>query len=251
MTIEPNTTRIVIADKQPVVRQDVRRFLESNPGFSIAGEASEADGTADLVRRMKPDVLLIDLDLCRELKMEPPGGSLISSPTRMLAMVGSIQKNDIVSAFLLGAHGIVLKGSIPLVLLQSIRSVTSGQYWLDNESLAVLVEAMREVLSHRNRAGARKDYGLTRRELDIITKIVSGCSNKEVGEDFSISERTVKHHLTNIFCKVGVTNRLQLALFAVSHDLSNAAALALRQSGEADLNPGSSFRPRARAQVAE
>jgi DNA-binding NarL/FixJ family response regulator len=104
----------------------------------------------------------------------------------------------------------------------------AGQYWLESESLGVLVEALRDSLEHGNGARSPKDYGLTRREVDIITKIASGRSNKEVGEEFAISERTVKHHLTNIFGKVGVSSRLQLALFAVNQHFTNGPAPALR-----------------------
>jgi two-component system nitrate/nitrite response regulator NarL len=102
-----------------------------------------------------------------------------------------------------------------------------GQYWLERNSVGVLVEALRESLAHGNITRSPKDYGLTRRELDIITKIVSGHSNKEVGEEFAISERTVKHHLTNIFDKVGVSSRLQLALFAVNQRLMRSPAPSL------------------------
>ena len=103
----------------------------------------------------------------------------------------------------------------------------AGQYWLESESVGVLVEALRESLAHGNGTRSPKDYGLTRREVDIITKIASGRSNKEVGEEFAISERTVKHHLTNIFGKVGVSSRLQLALFAVNQHLMSSPAPSL------------------------
>jgi two-component system, NarL family, nitrate/nitrite response regulator NarL len=229
MTEEPNAIRIVIADGQPVIRQGLRRLLECDPAFRVLGEASDAYETAELAGRIKPDVLLADLDLSRVLKLETLSDVATSSPTRILATVATVQRADIIDAFLLGAHGIVLKAPVPGVLIQSIRSVMAGQYWLENASLGILVKVLREVLSHGNGASTPKEYGLTRRELDIIAKIVSGRSNKEVGADFSISERTVKHHLTNIFCKVGVTSRLQLALFAVTHHLNNpATSLALR-----------------------
>jgi two-component system, NarL family, nitrate/nitrite response regulator NarL len=112
----------------------------------------------------------------------------------------------------------------------------AGQYWLENASLGILVKVLREVLSNGNGVNASKEYGLTRRELDIIAKIVSGQSNKEVGADFSISERTVKHHLTNIFYKVGVTSRLQLALFAVTHHLNKPATALVLRPMQSDKN---------------
>jgi len=221
MSNEPNVIRIVIGDQQPVLRQSLRSLLESDATLRVVGEAPDASRTAELAREIKPDILLVDLDFSRDLRIETLNSPGNSSPIRMLATVAAVQKADVVEAFLLGAHGIVLKTSAPHVLLSSIHSVMAGQYWLEHESLGILVEALREGRSQGNGASSRKDYGLTRRELDIITKIVSGRSNKEVGEEFSISERTVKHHLTNIFSKVGVTSRLQLALFAVSHNLNN------------------------------
>lgn len=89
------------------------------------------------------------------------------------------------------------------------------------------MDALREVFGRREEPPPAKDYRLTPRELDIIEKIVNGRSNKEVGAEFAISERTVKHHLTNIFGKVGVSSRLQLALFAVNHHLTSNQARAL------------------------
>jgi two-component system, NarL family, nitrate/nitrite response regulator NarL len=238
MSDSPNSIRIVIADEQSV-RQDLRRLLESEPGFHILGEASDAHSAVQLTRQVKPDILLIDFALSRGFKLLALNNVASHlSLVRIVVMVSTIQKTDIVEASRLGAHGIVLKTSAPRVLLKSIRSVMAGRYWLEGESVALLVEALREFLSQSDGAESPKDYGLTRRELDIITKIANGRSNKEVGEEFSISERTVKHHLTNIFSKVGVSSRLQLALFAVNHQLANnhqpsLALKALQPSGEA------------------
>lgn len=217
MSNDPNPIRLVIADEHPIFRQDLRRSLESEPGVHIIGEASDADGALQLARQAKPDILLVDFALSQrfELKNQNEYASHLP-PVRVVVTVVAIDKTHVVEAFRLGAHGLVLKQSTPAVLLKSIRSVMAGEYWLERESVGVLVEALRESLTHGNGKKSPKDYGLTRREVDIITKIAGGRSNKEVGEEFAISERTVKHHLTNIFGKVGVSSRLQLALFAVN-----------------------------------
>lgn len=217
MSNEPDPIRIVIADEQPVCRQDLRRSLESEPGLLILGEASDAHGVLELARQSKPDLLLVGFGVSQglELKARKESANHLP-PVRVVVTIAAIQKAQVVEAFRLGAHGVVLKGSTSQVLVKSIRSVISGQYWLESETMGVLVEALREPVAQGDRIRSPKDYGLTRREVDIITKIADGRSNKEVGEEFAISERTVKHHLTNIFGKVGVSSRLQLALFAVN-----------------------------------
>jgi two-component system nitrate/nitrite response regulator NarL len=222
--------RVVIADEQPIFRRGLRRLFESEPSLHILGEASDAPSALKLTRQLKPDILLLDLSLSRRFELRSSSNfASYLAPVRTLAMLTTIEKSHIVEAFRLGAHGIVLKTSSQQVLLQSIRSVMAGQYWLENEGIAILIEALRELLSQSNGATPTREYGLTPRELDIISKIANGRSNKEVGEEFSISERTVKHHLTNIFGKVGVSSRLQLALFAVNHHLmSETPSLALQ-----------------------
>jgi two-component system, NarL family, nitrate/nitrite response regulator NarL len=223
MSDELNPIRIVIADEHPTRRQDLRRLLESEPCLQVVGEAFDAPGAVQLARQLRPDILLIDFALSQQFEPTAVNGSASPlSPVRTVVMVGAIEKSHLVQAFRFGAHGIVLKTSTSRVLFNSLRSVMAGQYWLESDSVAVLVEALRDSLFQSNGAKSPKDYGLTRREVEIMTKIANGSSNREVGQEFSISERTVKHHLTNIFSKVGVSSRLQLALFAVNHHLMSS-----------------------------
>jgi len=225
MNEESNAIRVVIADEHPTRRQDVRRLLESERDVRVVGEAADVRRVTQLIRFVKPDILLIDLRLSQLFESQGVNGSTGHLPSvRIVVMVTTVEKTHLVDAFRFGAHGIVLKTATSRVLLDGLRSVMAGQYWLESASVGVLVDVLRESLSQCNGTKSPKDYGLTRREVEIMAKIASGSSNKEVGEVFAISERTVKHHLTNIFSKIGVSSRLQLALFAVNNHLMGNTA---------------------------
>jgi two-component system nitrate/nitrite response regulator NarL len=213
--------RIVIADDHPIFRRGLRNLLEAEPGFAIVGEASNGEEAVRLARSIQPDVLLLDVAM--------PGVSgmdalveLAAAPEpcfRTILLTASIEKAEIVKALQLGAAGIVLKSSATTLLLKSIRSVMAGQHWIDRESVSDLVLALRAYVDTPAEKPARERFGLTARELEITSAVVGGLSNKEIAKQFSLSEDTVKHHLTNIFDKVGASNRLELALFAVHHRL--------------------------------
>lgn len=225
MSNEPHPIRIVIADEHPIRRQDLRRLLESELCLDVVGEASDAHGAVQLARQVSPDILLIDFALSQQFELSAVNGSVnLLSPVRTVVMVTAIEKSQLVQAFRFGAHGVVLRTSTPRVFFDSLRSVMAGQYWLESDSVPVLVEALRDSLFQSNSTKSPNDFGLTRREVEIMKKIANGSSNRDVGEEFAISERTVKHHLTNIFSKVGVSSRLQLALFAVNHHLMSSPA---------------------------
>jgi two-component system nitrate/nitrite response regulator NarL len=229
---EQNPIKIVLADKHAGCRHNLRVALETEPGFTIIGEAQDTRSALEITHTLRPDILLLDHALIRSLEFQAAQSfpdALMG--TRIVVTLNAFEKSEIVEAFRLGAHGIVLKEPAAQVLVRSIRGVLASGYWLGGDSVGVLVEALRESLSLANGTTSPKDYGLTPRELEIIAKIAGGRSNKEVGEEFSISERTVKHHLTNIFTKLGVSSRLQLALFAVNHQLKGeqSSSLVLQQ----------------------
>ncbi len=209
---------ILIADDHPIFRDGLRRLLEAEPGMRVIGEASDGAETVLKARQLKPDILLLDLAMPRmpglEVLREMARGA---SAVRIVILTAAIEKRQIVEALHLGARGVVLKESATQLLMKSIHAVMNGQYWVGHEAVSDLVEYLRERIS-TGEPQPRK-FGVTKRELQIISTVVSGCSNKEIAEKFSLSEDTVKHHLTSIFNKLGVSSRLELALFAINHQL--------------------------------
>jgi two-component system, NarL family, nitrate/nitrite response regulator NarL len=215
-------TRILIADDLPIFRDGLRKLIESQRGFCVIGESAIGAEVIRLARELRPDILLLDLGLPQRSAFRVLNDLAgLAPPVRTLVMVSAVEEGPILEAFYLGAHGIVLKGSSREVLLKSIRSVIAGQYWLDHESVPIVIEAVRKSFPSWKGATGEKDYGLTPRELKIVERIATGSSNKEMGQEFSISERTVKHHLTNVFNKLGMSSRLELAVFALEHGLVN------------------------------
>jgi two-component system, NarL family, nitrate/nitrite response regulator NarL len=216
-------TRIVLADSDAVFRYRVLRLLESESDFRVVGKASDSREVVRLARQLKPDLVLLGLPLGGCAGLGFLGDLVSASPSvRIVLLTPRIEKSLAVEALRLGVQGVVEKGTSPRVLLESFRTVIGGKYWLARENLALIVEALREVAPRGNGKGAPKENGLTRRELALITRVVAGLSNKEIGREFSISERTVKHHLTNIYEKLGISSRVQLAVFALNHHLSAA-----------------------------
>jgi DNA-binding NarL/FixJ family response regulator len=214
--------RIVIADDHPIFRDGLRRLLEAESGLKVIGEACDGAEAVQLARQLKPDILLLDLAMPRhpglEALREMSTGSG-QNAVRVILLTAAAEKNQIVEALQLGARGVVMKDSATQLLLKSIHTVMSGEYWVGRESVSNLVQYLRTLVQSSGEEARQKKFGLTPRELEIVSAVVAGYSNKEIAEYFKISEDTVKHHLSNIFDKLGVSTRLELALFAVNQSL--------------------------------
>jgi two-component system nitrate/nitrite response regulator NarL len=212
--------RVVVADDHPVVRFGVKNMLESEPGFEVVGEAEDGDVAITETLEREPDILLLDVQMPRLPGLEALRAIMSKSPrVKIIMLTSTISTQQIIEALQIGARGIVLKDAVAGDLSKSMRAVLSGDYWIGGERVVNLVAALNELMKQAAVAPEKKTYGLTPRELEVVTCIVEGCSNKDVAKQFAISEETVKRHLSNIFDKTGVSTRLELALFAIAHKL--------------------------------
>lgn len=218
--MDSNEVRFVIADDHTIFRDGLRRLLELEENFTVVGEASDGAEAVALVSQLEPSILLLDLAMpkmpglaaLRELGQQ-------TTTTRTILLTAAIERHQIGEALQAGARGIVMKDSATQVLLKAIHAVVAGQCWVGREPVPDLLDYLRQLNLSQESSKARSSFGLTRRETEILGTIVAGLSNKEIAHRFSLSEDTVKHHLTNIFDKVGVSSRLELALFAINNRL--------------------------------
>ncbi len=212
--------RIVVADDHPVVRMGVRNMLANEPGFDVVAEANDGDDAITQTLEHEPDILLLDLAMPRLPGLEAMRAIMGRSPrVKIILLTSTISTQQIIEALQIGARGIVLKDAVVGDLSRSLRAVISGDYWIGGERVVNLLHALRELTQKAAAMPERKTYGLTPRELEVVNSIVEGCSNKDIAKEFTISEETVKRHLSNIFDKTGVSTRLELALFAIAHKL--------------------------------
>jgi DNA-binding NarL/FixJ family response regulator len=212
--------RIVVADDHPVVRFGVRNMLQNEPGFEVIGEAEDGDDAITQTLELEPDILLLDVAMPRLPGLEAMRAIMTKSPrVKIVLLTSTITSQQIIEALQIGARGIVLKDAVVGDLGNALRAVLGGDYWIGGERVANLVKALQELMAKAAAVPERKTYGLTPRELEVVTCIVEGCSNRDIAKQFSISEETVKRHLSNVFDKTGVSTRLELALFSIAHKL--------------------------------
>jgi DNA-binding NarL/FixJ family response regulator len=218
-----STARILIADDDPIVREILRNLLSAGSEFTVAGEAKNGEETVKLARELKPDLLLLDL-----LMPNLPGLEALKEMTtsdflvRTIVLSASITKQQVLQALQLGARGVVRKDALG-ELVTAIRAVLDGQYWLDGKVVPNVVQLLNELAASTRSDAPRNDFSLTPRELEIVALVTEGCGNREIAGRLTISEETVKRHLTHIFDKVGMSTRLELALFALDHNLARRA----------------------------
>ena len=213
MDIDTKRISIVIADDHAIFRDGLRKLLEMESQFELVGEASDGVEAIELVGRLSPDVMLLDVNMPRLGGLDALAEIMKASPeARIIILAASVDRREIIKALRLGARGIVLKTAATELLYKCIQAVVAGEVWVGRESVPKLVDALEEFDVPKSRRFSNAN--LTERERQIVEAIAGGASNRDVAQALSVSEQTVKNHLSRIFEKCGVSNRTELAVLA-------------------------------------
>jgi two-component system, NarL family, nitrate/nitrite response regulator NarL len=222
---EPEVIRVLIVDEPNLFRDGISNLLSAQDGIEIAACTDTAAGAVDAIRKLRPHVAL----------MGWPASSINSHKvfaaiqetkfhTRVIMLIDEDAKEDFIEAVRQGCCGMVPKQTSTELLVKSIRKVHAGEFWLDRTTTAEVIRRLAKKgagsASTGARLGLREQGGaLSAREREIVVLVAQGFKNREMAERMFISEQTVKNHLHNIFDKLGVSDRLELALYAIHHNL--------------------------------
>jgi two-component system, NarL family, nitrate/nitrite response regulator NarL len=220
MSVEKQESlRILIVEDHQMVRAGLRMLIETQPLMQVVAMATDRKEALDAAGRASPDLILLDLDLggedaltfLAELKE-------LAKQARVLVLTGSTDRSAHRRAIRLGAMGVVLKDQAAEVLIKAIEKVHAGEVWVDRMTMS-------DVLGEMTHADQRGEHGdrissLTERERQVINLVAEGLKNKQIGQRLFISETTVTHHLSSIFSKLGVSDRLELVIYAFGHKLA-------------------------------
>jgi len=214
--------RILLVDDHTMVREGVRMLLEGHADLELVGEAWNRAGALDAIARERPDLVLLDLDLGAESGLDLLRELIASDPqTRVLVFTGVRDPDVHRRAMLLGALGVVPKEQAASVLLAAIRKVDAGEAWIDRSMVASLLQEARQARRHED-PEAPKIGQLTAREREIVGLVAHGNGTRPIAAQLGISEKTVRNHLVSIYSKLHVSDRLELAIYAVRHGLATA-----------------------------
>lgn len=207
----PQNVRIFIVDDQTIFRESLSAVLGLQKDFQVVGQAGSVAEAKPLLSKSSPDILLLDLklpgqsgfDLLRELPE-------VSPRTKPIVIAGVEVEEEVVQSMRMGARGFMVKQCPTDLFLKCIRKVHAGEIWLDGKMTEAVLGALGGKQGN-NQPPEKND--LSRRELEVVQLVIQGYKNRDIAGKLFISEKTVKNHLSAIFNKLGVTDRLELTLY--------------------------------------
>jgi len=208
----PRTIRVLLAEDHPIFREGIAEALGAAPDFEVVAQAESGEAALEMAYRLQPDMVLLDISMpgmggiaaAREIAASAPG-------VRIMMLTVSENHDSLLTALKAGAHGYVLKGVSASELRAITRRVAGGEAYVPP---ALAAEMLTE-LSHPHPPDSLAE--LTARETDVLKLLAQGLTNREIGEQMHLAEKTIKHHMTSILQKLHVRSRTEAALIAMQH----------------------------------
>jgi two-component system, NarL family, nitrate/nitrite response regulator NarL len=217
-----DTISVMIVDDHKMVRDGIRMIVESRPGMRVVGEAGAKDEALAAIEKESPDIVLLDLDLKNDSGLDIlPEIKNMNKGVRVLILTGVRDPEVHQQCVRLGARGLVQKELASDTLIKAIEKVHAGEIWFDRNMMSSLLnEVLNQKNGKRDDPEAAKIATLTEREREVIGLVCQGLKNKQVAERLFISDTTVRHHLTSIFSKLDVSDRLELVIYSYRFGLA-------------------------------
>lgn len=204
-----NRTRILIADDHPMFREGVVHSLESEPDFEIIGQASSGEEAVEMLKEKLPDVVLLDITMPGEGGIATTKTISVNYPVvKIIILTGSEDDDDLINALKVGASGYIVKGIAAKELVNAVRAVANGGTYISPDMVGSLLRDLRKPQTSDPMSA------LSEREHQILELVAKGMSNRDIGDQLYLAEKTIKHYMTNILEKLHVTSRVQAALIA-------------------------------------
>jgi DNA-binding NarL/FixJ family response regulator len=219
-----NPIRIVILDSHTLFRAGISYIINSQPGMEVVGEAGDISEGLEIITSLKPDIILVELNLTGQPDLDILSSLVkVSEGMRLILLTGISDPTVHQKAAEDGVVGVVFKTQPPEILIKAIEKVYAGEVWLERSLIAnVLSRLSRNHPSIKADPESESITRLSEREKEVVRLIGKGLKNKRISTELCISETTVRHHLTSIYSKLGVSDRLELLVYAHRYGLVTA-----------------------------
>ena len=219
---------MILADSQAIYRVGMRKVFGPESGVLVAAEADNLQTLQETVQRVPADVLLLEGAMITGTANAVPSIVRLAPDLKIIVQAASTDESHTVDLYRRGVRGIIPRSISPDLLVKCVRKIAAGETWIDNQSVTWVIEAYRSQAG--NMTNPRNQPRLNQKEMLIIAGITQGKRNKEIAYQLGTTEQVVKNYLRKIYDKLGVSDRLELALYCLHHQLHKNAA-------EADARP--------------
>ncbi len=214
--------QIIVCDDHALFREGLSRLLDEQPDFQVVGKAADGQELVEKTLELRPDVILLDVVM--------PGMDGITAlrtlqrrniPVGILMLSAFDDERFVLDAWKAGIHGYILKDTATQELVRAVRCVADGEVWIGEGFLSRIMNKYRAAVEGQMEDRASRPGGLTPRESEVLELVATGLRNKEIAARLFVSEKTVKTHLTHIYQRLGLKDRVEVALYAIRHGLAN------------------------------